>query len=123
MDEQRIQPESTPVPPTVPSTNEAQARTWNMWCHLSALSVLVGVPFGNVLGPLLIWQMKKSEFPSLDVHGKAALNFQLTVTIAAVVVGMICPDLHLHRRFIVSGCASDRPVWCHLRRHCRHQGQ
>lgn len=88
MDEQRIQPESTPVPPTVPSTNEAQARTWNMWCHLSALSVLVGVPFGNVLGPLLIWQMKKSEFPSLDVHGKAALNFQLTVTIAAVVVGM-----------------------------------
>jgi len=46
----------------------------------------VGVPFGNVLGPLLVWQMKKNEFPSVEVHGKAALNFQLTVLIAAAVV-------------------------------------
>ena len=54
-----------------------------MWCHLSALAGLV-VPFGNILGPLLIWQIKKSEVPSVDLHGKAALNFQLTVLIAVV---------------------------------------
>jgi len=55
-----------------------------MWCHLSALAGLVGVPFGNVLGPLLIWQIKKNEIPSVEVHGKAAVNFQLTVLIAAL---------------------------------------
>lgn len=54
-----------------------------MWCHLSALSGLI-VPFGNVLGPLLVWQIKKNEFPGVEAHGKAAINFQLTVLIALV---------------------------------------
>ena len=55
-----------------------------MLCHLSALAGFV-FPFGNILGPLLVWQIKKNEFPSVDIHGKAALNFQITVTIAALV--------------------------------------
>ena len=66
--------------------NESQARTWNMLCHLSALAGYI-IPFGNVLGPLLVWQIKKNEFPSVDQHGKAALNFQLTVLIALVAGG------------------------------------
>ena len=57
-----------------------------MLCHLSALAGFV-IPFGNVLGPLLVWQIKKNEFPSVDIHGKAALNFQITVTIAVFVGG------------------------------------
>jgi len=83
-------------PPRPPSPNpESQARTWNMLCHLSALAGFIGVPFGNVLGPLIVWQIKKNEFPSVDVHGKAALNFQITVmiallvTVAAMFVGML----------------------------------
>jgi uncharacterized Tic20 family protein len=50
---------------------------------MSTLSGLL-IPFGNVLGPLLVWQIKKNEFPSVEPHGKAALNFQLTATIAIV---------------------------------------
>jgi len=57
-----------------------------MWCHLSALAGLLGIPFGNVLGPLVIWQVKKNEIPSVDIHGKAAVNFQLTVAIATLVI-------------------------------------
>ena len=72
---------SSPTPPPNPAS---QARTWNMLCHLSALAGFV-FPFGNILGPLLVWQIKKNEFPSVDIHGKAALNFQITVTIAALV--------------------------------------
>ncbi|HEY5041112.1 MAG TPA: DUF4870 domain-containing protein [Verrucomicrobiae bacterium] len=60
---------------------------WNMFCHLSALAGFIGVPLGNILGPLLVWQIKKNEFPSVDVHGKAALNFQITVLLAALVTG------------------------------------
>jgi len=51
-----------------------------MWCHVSALSGFV-VPFGNLIGPLVIWQMKRAEFPSVDEHGKESLNFQLSVLI------------------------------------------
>lgn len=58
-----------------------------MWCHLRALAGFF-VPFGNVLGPLIVWQIKKAEIPSVEVHAKAALNFQLTVLIA-VVAGFI----------------------------------
>jgi uncharacterized protein len=68
------------IPPAKPVT-ESEARTWNMLCHLSALSGYV-IPFGNVIGPLLVWQIKKNEIPSVEEHGKAALNFQLTILIA-----------------------------------------
>ena len=58
---------------------------WNMLCHLSALAGFIIPLFGNILGPLLIWQIKKNEFPSVDIHGKASLNFQITVSIAVFV--------------------------------------
>ena len=78
------------VPHPVPSPNpESQARTWNMLCHLSALTGFVGVPLGNVLGPLLVWQIKKNEIPSVDIHGKAALNFQITVLLALLVTSAV----------------------------------
>ena len=76
--------DTPPQPAAPPPPANADARMWNMWCHLSALAGLF-VPCGNVIGPLLIWQMKKAEFPSVEIHGKAALNFQLTVLIALVV--------------------------------------
>jgi uncharacterized Tic20 family protein len=78
-------PPVTPAPP--PASPQSDARMWNMLCHLSALAGCV-VPIGHILGPLIVWQMKKNEFPSVDVHGKASLNFQITVTIA-VFVGLI----------------------------------
>lgn len=63
---------------------EQNARTWNMLCHLSGLLGFV-IPFGNLLGPLIVWQLKKNEIPSVDQHGKDALNFQITVTIALLI--------------------------------------
>ena len=105
----------TQAPPPVnppPPGPESQARTWNMFCHLSALSGFIGVPLGNVLGPLIVWQIKKNEIPSVDVHGKAALNFQLTVLMAALVGGaaalvgfLFCFGLLLVPVLIVIGLA------------------
>ena len=71
---------SLPASAPLPSAPLNQARSWAMWCHLSALAGLV-VPLGNILGPLIVWQMKRNEFPSVDAHGKAALNFQLSALI------------------------------------------
>ena len=76
-------PPVAPIPPSAPAPSDSDVRIWNMWCHLSALSGLI-VPFGNILGPLLIWQIKKTEVPSVEAHGKAALNFQITVLIASL---------------------------------------
>ena len=91
-DDAAVPPAQPPQPPaSAPPGHESQARTWNMLCHLSALAGYA-IPFGNVLGPLLVWQIKKNEFPSVEEHGKAALNFQLTVLIA-LFVGIIATVL------------------------------
>ena len=65
-----------------------QDRTWDCLCHLMALAGLVGIPFGNVLGPLIFWSIKKDEIPSVDEHGKEALNFQISMTIYTIAAGL-----------------------------------
>ncbi|MHC5113819.1 MAG: DUF4870 domain-containing protein [Planctomycetota bacterium] len=59
-----------------------------MVAHLSALSGFV-VPFGSVLGPLVVWLVKKDEMPYVDKEGKEALNFQITMAIAFIVLGVL----------------------------------
>lgn len=61
---------------------------WAMLCHLSALAMFV-FPLGNVLGPLIIWLLKKEEMPMVDREGKEAINFQITVSILALVAGLL----------------------------------
>ena len=78
-------PENPAPPPSNPPSGDSQARTWNMLCHLSALAGLIIPLFGNILGPLVVWQIKKHEIPSVEAHGKAAMNFQITITIVLVV--------------------------------------
>ncbi len=64
-------------------------RTWGMLCHLVAFSGFI-VPFGTIIGPLVIWLIKKDEMPFVDDQGKESLNFQLTMLIAFVVAGLLC---------------------------------
>jgi len=81
-------PVSAPPPLTGDPSVSADERTWGLLAHLSALAGFV-IPFGNLLGPLVIWQIKKNEMPFLDDQGKEALNFQITLTIAIVVSAIL----------------------------------
>ena len=63
------------------SAQNKEVRQWAMLCHFAAFLGLV-FPFGSVLGPLILWQVKKDMDPLIDDQGKEALNFQLTVAIA-----------------------------------------
>ncbi|WP_339503456.1 DUF4870 domain-containing protein [Pseudomonas silesiensis] len=58
-----------------------EVRQWAMFCHLSAL-LGIWIPFGTLIGPLVLWQMKREMDPFIDAQGKEALNFQITVAIA-----------------------------------------
>jgi hypothetical protein len=44
------------------TVNTKDQNMWAMLCHLSTFSVFI-VPFGNIIGPLVIWLIKKDEFP------------------------------------------------------------
>lgn len=72
------------APPPPSQLSEKDARTWAMLCHLSSLAGYV-IPFGNIFGPLLVWQLKKNEHPLIDTQGKESLNFQISFTIYMVV--------------------------------------
>ena len=62
------------------SVSSKDEKMWGMLCHLSALAGFV-IPFGNIIAPLVIWILKKEEFPFVDDQGKEALNFQISLTI------------------------------------------
>ena len=69
---------------------EKQEYTWGMLCHLTALCMFIGIPFGHILGPLVIWLIKKDEDPFVDSQGKESLNFQISMTIYGIVAGFLC---------------------------------
>lgn len=49
--------------------------------------MLFGIP--SVLGPLVMWILKKAEDPYVDFHGKEAINFNLSILIYAIVAGVL----------------------------------
>lgn len=63
-----------------------EEKTWGMLAHLSSFATfIIPLPFGNVIGPLIVWLVKKDTMPFVDDQGKEALNFNITVAIAVVV--------------------------------------
>lgn len=64
-------------------------RLWGMMCHLAALLAVLGIPLMNILGPLVVWLVKKNTSPFVDTQGKRSLNFQITASLA----GLVCAPL------------------------------
>ena len=62
---------------------------WAMFCHLAGLCVFVLPVVGNIVGPLVIWQLKKDEHPFVDQQGKEALNFQISIMIYSLVSAVL----------------------------------
>ena len=67
-------------------TPDKDAKMWAMLVHISALvAYFIAVP---ILGPLIIWLMKKNEMPFVDDQGKEALNFHITLYIVLALAAM-----------------------------------
>ncbi len=64
-------------------------KTLGMLAHLLALAGFI-VPFGNIIGPLVIWLLKKDELPFVDRHGKESLNFQISIILYTVIAVILC---------------------------------
>lgn len=59
----------------------ADERLWGMLCHLVALSGFIVPPIGFILGPLIIWLIKKDQYAFVNDQGKESLNFQISMLI------------------------------------------
>lgn len=84
--------ENNPAPEMQESPSEHEIykqqhdeRSWAMLCHIAVFLAIV-IPFGHVVGPLVIWLIKKDQYPLVDDQGKESLNFQLTMTIFSIIL-------------------------------------
>lgn len=67
----------------------AQERNWAMAAHLSALVAIAGLPFGHVLGPLIVYLVKGHESEFVGEHARASLNYQISISIFAIVAAIV----------------------------------
>lgn len=58
-------------------------RNWAMLCHLSAFAGFF-FPFGGIIGPLICWLSKKDDSAWININGKAALNFNLSLLLYGI---------------------------------------
>lgn len=86
--EATTQPSPTPEPAPHELMQEKDIRLWSTLCHLTALVGLLIPSLGAVLGPLVVWLVKRNEHPTIDEHGKESLNFQLSVLVYCWALGL-----------------------------------
>jgi uncharacterized Tic20 family protein len=79
---------TAPPPPPV-GTPSAEERQWALFGHLSSLAGLFTGGIGNILGPLIIWLVKKDTLPFAGDQAKEALNFNITLLIIGVVLVLV----------------------------------
>lgn len=70
----------------VPSKEE---KTLGLVCVLLQFLGFV-FPFGSLIGPLVLWLVKKDSSRFLDEVGKETVNFQITLLIAVVISIILC---------------------------------
>tara|TARA_R110000796_G_scaffold35017_3_gene90087 strand:- start:55160 stop:55642 length:483 start_codon:yes stop_codon:yes gene_type:complete len=56
--------------------------------HASTFSKFF-IPFGNFILPLVLWTANKKEYEFVDHNGKQALNFQISLLLYSIVLGII----------------------------------
>ncbi|MBB6520521.1 DUF4870 domain-containing protein [Pseudoteredinibacter isoporae] len=67
-----------------PATPSKEERDWAMFCHLSTMAGFF-IPFFSIIGPLIVWLIKRDEMEYVNYHGKEVLNFQITIALAMFV--------------------------------------
>jgi len=56
-------------------------RRFAIACHLAAAGGLIVPWVGMALGPLVAWLVVRNEHPSLDAHGREAIQFNVSMMI------------------------------------------
>jgi len=75
---------------------DAEARKWAMLCHLGGLvSLFLPIPLSNVILPFVIWSAKRNDHPYIDVQGREALNFQITLALLGLSAWLIITVLKI----------------------------
>jgi len=56
--------------------------------HLSTFTRFF-IPFGNFIGPIVLWVTNKDRSDFIDSNGKQAINFQLSILLYTFIIGLL----------------------------------
>jgi len=84
-------PDPPPPVPEQSASKPALPERESFWAMLAHLSIFTGyLSFvGFFLGPIVIWLLKKEDFPGLDAHFKEAINFQISMFLYLVIAVVV----------------------------------
>src|SRR5690606_11835489 len=63
-------------------------RNLSAFIHASTFSKYF-IPFGNFILPLVLWTANKKDCEFVDYNGKQALNFQISLLLYSILLGII----------------------------------
>ena len=63
-------------------------KSLGMAIHLATFLKYV-FPFGNFIGPIVLWTVNKDK-SFVDHHGREAVNFQLSLLLYGMAIGIVC---------------------------------
>ena len=66
--------------------------------HLSTFSRFM-IPLGNYLGLVILWVLNKEKSEFINEHGKQAINFQLSVLLYTIIIGVISVPFFVFKIF------------------------
>ncbi|MEI8316414.1 MAG: DUF4870 domain-containing protein [Planctomycetia bacterium] len=64
--------------------SDTDDETWALLLHLSQFAGYA-VPLAGLIVPILIWQLKKADVPTIDAHGKVVANWIISEFIYLIV--------------------------------------
>ena len=80
---------SFPLSFTTAMSQETSSPDWALLLHLSLLlNWVLPIPFVGVITPLIVWQVGQKQHPSLDEHGRNALNWIISSTLYGTVLSI-----------------------------------
>jgi uncharacterized Tic20 family protein len=65
---------------TLPPSPPPAATNWRLYLELLSFAAFV-FPIGNIVGPLILWLVKKDTEPAVNEEGKKVINFNISWTL------------------------------------------
>lgn len=78
------------LPSALPGKEE---RNWALLAHLSAIAGVLLAGLGIVLGPLVVWLIKREDSAFVADQAKEALNFNITMLLGYIAGAVLIPVL------------------------------
>lgn len=88
MDEFKKMQDENSAQPGESAALSQDEKNWGMYCHVAVFAGFL-FPLGNIIGPLIIWLLKKDRYPFVDYNARQAMNFQITFMIAMIVSALL----------------------------------